>query len=333
MKTYVLGAGASLHAGYPLTRDMGTKLLVWMQQHDDIRIRDAAAYFQAEFHPINDIEDLFSRIQEAIDGFENGTDGERSLRTVIGNQRPYLVEGLRAWFSEIRGSEAAAYRQFASDIVKSGDCIITFNYDVSLDRELRRAGKWEVGTGYGFVIEGLPANAPTALLKLHGSTNWLAILFGGRTRGPFQVQGAALGTRPVIASAEFDFLGYNGLSDPLFSGPSAAVSPMILPTRSKKFYFDTSFGNEWEDFWNDLWEQARQYLQGSDEIFILGYSLAAVDERACDLLFSGPSRDARIEVASGSHTGDIVGRFRQCGFSNVVEARETYFERWVVARR
>jgi hypothetical protein len=170
------------------------------------------------------------------------------------------------------------------------------------------------------------------LLKLHGSTNWLALLFGGATSGVFAVHGGALGARPVIASGDISFLGYDGLSDPLFTRRSAAVSPMILPTRSKQFFFDTSFGREWEDFWDALWEQAGQYLQNSGEIFILGYSLASVDERACELLFSTLARDVRIEIASGSQSGDIAGRFRQREFINVVEARESYFENWVGGR-
>jgi hypothetical protein len=166
-----------------------------------------------------------------MDDLENGTLDQKCLRAIMMNKRRELIDGLRAWFSEIRNAEATAYRQFATGIVEPGDCIITFNYDVSLDRELHRAGKWEVGDGYGFVIDRLSANSPTTLLKLHGSTNWLAILFGGATSGFFQFQGSSLGERPAIGSAEIGFLGYEGLSDPLFPRPSAAVSPMILPCR------------------------------------------------------------------------------------------------------
>src|SRR5271166_4312329 len=121
MKTYVLGAGASVHAGYPLTGDMGTKLFAWMQQQSNPQIRDAAGWFQGEFGSVANIEDLFSQIQSLVDDFESGTREQKALRTITANERAYLVEGLRAWFIEIRNSEATAYRSFAKDVVEAGD--------------------------------------------------------------------------------------------------------------------------------------------------------------------------------------------------------------------
>jgi hypothetical protein len=308
---------------------MGTRLIAWMQRQQDSRIRDAAEFFRAEFSPIENIEELFSRIQSLIDCYEDGTADQKVLRTLIANERPYLIEGLRSWFCEIRGSGAPAYCQFATDIVQSGDCIISFNYDVSLDRELHRAGKWEIGDGYGFAIDGLPGESPTKMLKLHGSANWIALLFGGITSGITAVLDGSLGVRPVIAANELSFLGYCRLTDPRFSRPGGSILPWILPTRNKRFFFETSFGREWEDFWDSLWEQARQGLRASEEVLILGYSLAAADERACELLLSSPSPGAKIEIASGSATDSIVGRFKNAGYRNAVGARVTYFEEWV----
>jgi len=331
MKTYVLGAGASLHAGYPLASNMGTELFAWLEKRANSRIRDAAVWFQAEFGPVGNIEDLFSQIQTVLDDFRNGTREQKAFRVVTANERPHLVEGLRGWFSEIRNAPATAYRQFARQVIQPGDCIITFNYDVSLDRELRRAQKWDVGDGYGFRIERLPANSTTTLLKLHGSTNWMALLLGGKT-GFFQVQGGVFGERPVIAPDELDFLGYCALTDPALTHPSGYVPPMILPTRCKQFFFDTTFGSEWEDFWNGLWAQAEKSLMHSEEVCILGYSLAPADERASGLLFSAPTHSARIEISSGSDTGRIAEQFRGAGYRDVSEAKDTYFEDWVQAK-
>jgi hypothetical protein len=330
MKTYVLGAGASLHAGYPLMSGMLAKLLEWMRTRENASFRDSAEWVTGNFEAVTNIEDLFGLFQTVIQDFAGGTLEERALRSNVANfQRPSLVQALCEWFAEISGSTATAYRWFASNIVAPGDCIITFNYDVSLDHELRAAGKWEVGDGYGFEMDGLPADSLTTLLKLHGSTNWLAILFGGITSGLFQFQGSSLGARPVIGPADLGFLNYTGLHDPLFTRSSAAVSPMILPTRSKQFFFDTSFGREWETFWHALWERANQSLSRSEEVFVLGYSLAPADERACELLFTSPRRDARIEISSGGDTESIVKRFRDHGYPDAVNAEYTRFEDWV----
>ena len=154
MKTYVLGAGASFHAGYPLAGDMGARLIEWMRRQNDSDFRGTADWIEAKFGAVRNIEDLFTNLQMVVQDFANGTLEQRAFRSNIANfQRPNLIQALRQWFAEIRDSEAKSYRQFVSDVLQPGDCIITFNYDVSLDRELHRAGKWEIGDGYGFVIE------------------------------------------------------------------------------------------------------------------------------------------------------------------------------------
>src|SRR5271157_561644 len=220
MTTYVLGAGASHHAGYPLANSMGLQLFLWMKKQAAAsgyaaRYPATAQFFEEHFGAVENIEDLMTRMQEMIDGYEDGTPGQRATRTLVANERGVLVEAVRGWFAEIRQQDQArAYRRFARNMVRSGDCIITFNYDVALDRELALAGKFAVGDGYGFLIEGLPMKSAVRILKLHGSTNWLALMFGGES-GPMQIQpGNTLGSRPVIGKNELAFLGCSDASDP-----------------------------------------------------------------------------------------------------------------------
>lgn len=326
MKTYVLGAGASLHAGYPSASTMGVQLLTWMQKHPNPNYRASAQWVFDTFGLVVNVEELFSTLDSTLGDSRRGTEERGNIASF---QKPTLTRALQEWFIAIRNSEAGAYRSFSDEIVERGDCIITFNYDVSLDRELHIAGKWELGDGYGFDFDGFPCGSQTKLLKLHGSANWIALLFGGITSGITAVLDGSLGVRPVIAANELSFLGYCGLTDPRFRRPGGSILPWILPTRNKRFFFETSFGREWEDFWDSLWEQARQGLRASEAVFVLGYSLAAADERACELLFSSLSPDAKIEIASGSATDSIVGRFKNAGYQNAVGARITYFEKWV----
>ncbi len=148
MKTYVLGAGASLHVGYPLAGDMGAELVNWMQRQDNPNYQTSADWVLRNFGLVINIEDLFSTLQQLIADLPRGA-SERG--NVANFQMPTLIQALREWFAEIRSLEAPMYRQFARNIVAAGDCIITFNYDVSLDRQLHHAGNWEAGDGYGFV--------------------------------------------------------------------------------------------------------------------------------------------------------------------------------------
>lgn len=298
------------------------------------RLLDAAQFFEDQFGPIKNIEDLFTEIQKSIDDWEHGTPDQQTLRTVVANKQSVLVNAIRGWFTEIRARHsAAAYVRFAREIVAPGDCVITFNYDVSLDRELKLSGRFEVGDGYGFHIEKFPGKSATKLLKLHGSASWLALMFGGITSGPFQWEpGNVLGKRPVIGTDELSFLGYSGLRDPAFPNGGAALPVMNMPARSKEFFFAVDSGSEYIEFWESLWQQAAKALRTADEIVICGYSMPAADERARRLLLSLPQKDAEVEVASGRDTQNIVEDFRKSGYTGAAPAKEIYFEKWVEGR-
>ena len=60
---------------------------------------------------------------------------------------PTLIHGLRRWFEQIdRASPNSSYRHFAEKVIQPNDTVITFNYDVSLDKELHESvfGKLEM---------------------------------------------------------------------------------------------------------------------------------------------------------------------------------------------
>jgi hypothetical protein len=317
---------------------MGLELLQWMKsaKHDPdsyaARYPDTAHFLEERFGPIENVEDLVTKIQKLISEYENGTREQRAERTLVANEYGVFKNAVRAWFAEIQHGVALAsstYRDFARNIVAPGDCIITFNYDVSLDRELSLAGKFEVGNGYGFQIESLRQESATKMLKLHGSTSWLALLFGGMT-GAFQFQpGKTLGARPVIAKNELSFLGYADAVDPAFARGGAALPVMIFPARAKDFYFAANTGIEFVDFWDELWRQAEAALQSAARVVICGYSLNPIDNRACKLLLNAPKQDADIMIGSGDDTDSIVKEYQKKGYTRVMRTDEVLFQKWV----
>ncbi len=346
MTTFVLGAGASRGAGYPLATTMASELLQWMKDttHESgsyaAQYPATARYLEEHFGPAHNIESFVTRIQALIDEYENGTVEQRKTRVVTANQYGVFKNAVRAFFAEIQQGTALqspTYRDFAREIVAPGDSIITFNYDVSLDRELHLAEKFEVGDGYGFPIENLPTGSATTILKLHGSTSWLALLFGGLTSGVSQFSpGHTLGDRPVIPKNELSFLGYADAIDPRFVRGGAALPVMIFPTQTKDFYFVANTGFEYRPFWDQLWRQAEASLRSSSRIVIVGYSLNSVDERACKLLLNAPRKDAEIVVASGEGEGTgsttwVVRQFKKESYAKAVPARELLFQNWVTS--
>ena len=94
------------------------------------------------------------------------------------------------WFRGIHAETAAAYAEFADKLVQAGDVIVTFNYDDSLERELKRSGKWDLSDGYGFPFAE-PGRSQVLPLKLHGSMNWLWPV-------------PSLGKRPLIHQADVE---------------------------------------------------------------------------------------------------------------------------------
>lgn len=158
--TFVLGAGASLHAGYPLAASM---LLRWMRSQERTIPFDfalSAELLEQRFG--SNIEDLFNGVQAEI---ERRAPGYSEYANV---HKPCIAQAMREWFGEIHAKHTGhAYGQFASKIVRRGDTVVTFDYDVALESSLRHSGKWCVGDGYGFTALGLPAGSPVNVLKLH----------------------------------------------------------------------------------------------------------------------------------------------------------------------
>ncbi len=327
MTVYVLGAGASKHVGYPLTSTMGAEMLSWMSKHE--RYQYAADFIKEKFGDAPNIEDVITKLDAQIKALKGTKEvEERIQRSHIANQKGKLGEALPQWFGEIHTNPAPAYQQFAKEIVQSGDVIISFNYDDSLERELKRAGKWDVSQGYGFQIGQSEKRSPVLVLKLHGSMNWLVSIFGGIRAGSFAIgDNRSLGENPCIAT---DYLQYLGYADMPGTFPGGGGFPsLILPGRTKEFYYQTSFGPEHEQFFTSLWSQAAAALRRADEIVICGYSLLPVDERACDLLLKAPRKTIRIVIVSGRDGTRIALTLRDAGFQDAQCYDSGYFETWV----
>ena len=327
MTVYVLGAGASKHVGYPLASTMGAEMIAWMSKREEYRY--TAEFIKEKFCSSPNIENVITRLDAYIKSLRGSEELEDRLqRSNAARQRDKLREAVPVWFTEIHANPAPAYQQFAGTLVQPEDVIITFNYDDSLERELRRVGKWDVSQGYGFQIGSLLQPSPVLVLKLHGSMNWLVSIFGGITSGAFAASdNSSLGQCPCIAT---DYLKYLGYTDMAGTFPGGGGFPgVILPGRTKEFYYETSFGPEHEEFFSSLWSQAASALRRADKLVICGYSLLSVDERACNLLLTVPRKESTIVVVSGCDGKRIGETFRDAGFQNTECHESRYFEAWL----
>ena len=327
---YVFGAGASFDAGYPLAADMGEDLLEFMRNSKNVLFNRAATFLEKNLPGTSNIEDLITNLQSRFQELDHAQSyKDRELRWQFGIHQGKLSEALRAWLLSIEPSPGRSYKTFASRIAQPGDVVITFNYDDSLERDLRQAGKWNVSHGYGFPLGTETTPSDVLVLKLHGSVNWIVPLFGGATGGTWLANpSSSMGDLPVIHSDDLKRFGY----DEPFSGctyqSGGTIQCLILPGRSKEFFFDTSFGHEFEDFWDCPWSRASNALKKADKVVICGYSLPAADQRARGLLFTKTQRQAEIEVSSGKQSKSIKDEFQGQGFSNVKTFGQGYFSEW-----
>jgi hypothetical protein len=144
LRVFILGAGAAVHAEYPLGKDLLCEISKMVQEKNPSTDRDYVikhdCLTQLEKQGIDlvhgDCEEIVSNLEQP--------DGNK-----------YLVDVLKACVSELfderqRKDKAETYKKFAAQVAKQGDLIITFNYDTSLELELKKAGKWRIRDGYGF---------------------------------------------------------------------------------------------------------------------------------------------------------------------------------------
>jgi hypothetical protein len=312
---------------------MGGQLLHFMVSSQDPIIRPSGELLLDTFGESLNVEDLITELQSLVASLKDAQAPEaKAQRSRFGTCLGWLGVALQQWFKEIHTRAAPDYATFAEEIVQPGDVIITFNYDDSLERELKRAGKWDISQGYGFPLGFEKHPSKVLLLKLHGSMNWLVSLFGGATGGAFIVNPvSSMGNHPVIHQADLKFLGYEDFAGHTYES-GGAFPCLILPGRNKEFFYDTSLGHEFISFWDLLWSQAIQAVKRCQKMVICGYSLLPVDQRACDLLLRAPRRETRIEVVSGSQTSRIADDFRAAGFRSVEAFQGGYFHDWCMAR-
>lgn len=323
MRVFVLGAGASLHAGYPLAAEMGKCLAAW------IETLSADHPYQGDFARVVDLYGSLDNFEYILEDLMTCPPG--SPASALGASRFYLLHNLQEavhdYFDVIRSMPAPLYDGL-SRCLRPDDKVITFNYDLGIERALRSAGLWDVKSGYGFPLEEGCRRSRVEVLKLHGSTNWRQIYFGGLTGGgPFAVNFNSLGHRPVLyLRSDWEYLDYQDSVDPQCSLLSVTCnSPaMIMPALPKCFYSQTSFGHELKEFWDKLWDRAKRAIEEADDLVLIGYSLPTADERARAMLLCVANKSVRLSISCGTATLNLEREFQVHGFTDITATAPTF---------
>ena len=284
---YVLGAGFSHNFNretFPLLRDfLSAAKDSWIyapeNEHEEL-----AHVISKHFH-----DPLYPDIEKVLSFLSASPLHDRSLtsehRSLLYDE---LVEIIVRLLSEASKSSsesdhnAAIYRQFVARLAATEATIITFNYDLLIERLLERASNWQRYYGYGAHIPNAYTAMPTSphtfqsqmwreepdvnrssvtLLKLHGSINWgTPIIADGQSNAIYQIpirEGVSIADVAIRTELGSPFTQY--------------FKPVIVPPvldKSTWFRHPT---------FRVLWNMAMEAIDNAETITFIGYSLPVTD--------------------------------------------------------
>ena len=311
-RIFVLGAGASVFAGYPLASDLlsfirNFRPLEVVTKEIGSRVMDKLN--QAEFffkrnvirdpNRILNLEELLTYLELyrsfpgtafAINPWDDNDSSEvRRLVTEAFLDYQYDLSRL-IWEANTPPStfkDHARIKKISDSwatFVQPGDVMLTFNWDILHEVIFWKAGLWSYKDGYGFQCQNQGDAEETSklkILKLHGSINWVQDNPSSPVReiadvGTFFTKSKGSEPRNHRSQAQQD------------SGRK-----LVLPTYLKDISSNKAL--------LDIWTNAHWLISRATELIVVGYSLHPVDHPArllFDTALSENKRLSRITVVS-----------------------------------
>jgi hypothetical protein len=291
-RVFILGAGASKFAGYPL----GPELWSFIKEHADgdffaqkrrdevVQLVDKIVrnYAPPDQYDRPNLEEIFTYLDLATLGSSllelSGTDWEESrlkVMAVIADAFQWYQYSVKERLLKVDGIRTTL--NCWTDFLKKDDVIITFNWDLLHEAALFRANKWHYSDGYGFNCEDSPraVNSPILMLKLHGSVNWAQT--DERDCQP-AIQFKADFFPPSTDDHAKTYLGIG-------VGPNEGRY-LIIPS-----YLKDLSANKLS---LSLWNRAQDAVAEADEVIVIGYSLHPADAPSRQLFGSALLRNKKI---------------------------------------
>lgn len=302
MNAFVIGAGMSATAKYPLTRNLFREVdefvNTWVT--DDLKRRWAAfkgwlekgsnfpvaqAWREKNIEYILTAMDLYLVLKEAIEkGMLEGSplaaetwNRKGNMLEDISEHRSVVSKVLNKYF-EFRhwqdakpdfSSRRETIRRFCRDKLKRGDVIVTFNYDSTLERTLREDKRWQPWDGFGFDVQ--PESPFDDKERQKDKPSEVRILhLHGSVGWKVVSSGSVSLSNPFLS-----WLGEDSHDANWTPGPSEPV--LIEPSFLKRFESDVVL---------EVWHMAARELHTADEVYVLGYSLPDADSAAAVLLIT-----------------------------------------------
>jgi hypothetical protein len=259
-RVFLLGAGVSTSHGIAAAKDILRHSISGLTQTDSNSaklVHSLLTYLYPSFRPemLNypNIED-FLNLLEMAKTFNSADFIQSSLwpTSRLDDVRTATLKAVTdyIWNAMQLGQNTRAIRDFVACCIKPGDVIITFNWDLTIERALEDEDLW-------FWYE---SGSDVTLLKPHGSVDWfdLKALPPAKEKKTVRKLDGKIGVY-----TRFNFAEYQELRDLL---------PVIVPPVASK-NFDRSF-------LKTTWRAVYRALSGAAELYVMGYSLPKEDQFA-----------------------------------------------------
>jgi hypothetical protein len=277
---FILGAGASVHAGAPL-------MFNFLDRARDLFLADGRCAYASDlnrvFNAMSQLQVVHSKsvldivnLESVLSAFEMATllgvePGSQELLASINRLIAWtLNESTEMEVKDYKPVPARHYSRFAelietlsTNITEIGSCcIITFNYDLALDFALKQRK-----VRYDYVLrDDSPPDTfpPVPLLKLHGSVNWGRCPKCERiTAGVFRNPNEAWVGERTYKFPMFEHMGVRCCDEWVKEG-----CVIVPPTWNK---------SEYRSGIDHVWRRAAAELQTASTIVVCGYSLPESD--------------------------------------------------------
>lgn len=233
--------------------------------------------------------------------------------------RSKLLWAMEAYFLQRNYEDAKEFQSGGWDhlkrfgrLLESGDIVVTFNYDSTVERVLLAEAKWAPGDGYGFEVafqenrhDETPVQYPPSdvkVLHLHGAIGWYRkpafnshfhpVKEGGGSIPRSALAPGAIQTEIAIDPLFLSGLGIYHVDAALPQRPPREEQLMIHPSFLKEY---SGEGDQIQVF-NKLWGMAASSLRNASEVVIIGYSLPPADSAAWTLIHTACDRQKTLVV-------------------------------------
>jgi hypothetical protein len=281
---FILGAGASKHAGAPLMADFLDKSRALFAAN---RVNECSDDLQRVFDAISELQSVHSKSELDIVNLESVFSAFEMAELLdvppAGRNLVHSMKRLIAWtldeavlfeLGAHKVFSTPAYRDFASLISRLANefgpsprsTVITFNYDVAVDVALRSAG---LSLDYGLNGDAGGSRRAVNIFKLHGSVGWHRCSVDSCRKIVAEET-----FPPLVASPGTTRLKWSQLR-PLLGGQAKCCgqavdegSVIVPPSWNKA---------EYRSDLDKVWRRAAAELKSATTIVVCGYSLPETD--------------------------------------------------------